>query len=144
MQVLVYFRSGRELTEGSKPEFSTRFRLAFDAGFKKIVNKYVTGVLSATIFTIVIFNFIARTNVLFRYFFKRSKSDFYMSHIYFIIVTIANGCFTYILCSLITGSQVTGLIMRGMLCFIVPNIFYIVLYVRYKEFRPVLNWIKQL
>ncbi len=104
----------------------------------------VTGVLSATIFTIVIFNFIARTNVLFRYFFKRSKSDFYMSHIYFIIVTIANGCFTYILCSLITCSQVTGLIMRGMLCFIVPNIFYIVLYVRYKEFRPVLNWIKQL
>ena len=51
----------------------------------------VTGVLSATIFTIVIFNFIARTNVLFRYFFKRSKSDFYyhcdnrerMFHIHF-------------------------------------------------------------
>lgn len=37
-------RPNQEVTEGSKLEFSTRFRLAFDATFKKIVRKYVGGV----------------------------------------------------------------------------------------------------
>ncbi len=37
-------RPNQEITEGQKLEFSTRFRLAFDATFKKIVRKYVSGV----------------------------------------------------------------------------------------------------
>ena len=37
-------RPNQDITEGAKLEFSTRFRLAFDAGFKKIVRKYVNGV----------------------------------------------------------------------------------------------------
>ncbi len=37
-------RPNQEIKEGTKLEFSTRFRLAFDAGFKKIVRKYVSGV----------------------------------------------------------------------------------------------------
>lgn len=37
-------RPNQEVKEGTKLEFSTRFRLAFDAGFKKIVHKYVGGV----------------------------------------------------------------------------------------------------
>lgn len=37
-------RPNQEVSEGVKLEFSTRFRLAFDAGFRKIVRKYVGGV----------------------------------------------------------------------------------------------------
>ncbi len=37
-------RPNQEIKEGTKLEFSTRFRMAFDSGFKKIVKKYVGGV----------------------------------------------------------------------------------------------------
>ena len=37
-------RPNQDIAEGTKLEFSTRFRLAFDATFKKIVHKYVGGV----------------------------------------------------------------------------------------------------
>ena len=37
-------RPNQDIVEGGKLEFSTRFRLAFDATFKKIVRKYVGGV----------------------------------------------------------------------------------------------------
>lgn len=37
-------RPNQEIKEGTKLEFSTRFRMAFDSGFKKIVKKYVNGV----------------------------------------------------------------------------------------------------
>ena len=37
-------RPNEILVDGKKPEFSTRFRLAFDSAFKRIVNKYKSGV----------------------------------------------------------------------------------------------------
>lgn len=37
-------RPNQDLSDGSRPEFSTRFRMAFDTGFHKVVNKYVKGV----------------------------------------------------------------------------------------------------
>lgn len=37
-------RPNEILVDGKKPEFSTRFRMAFDSTFKRIVNKYKSGV----------------------------------------------------------------------------------------------------
>lgn len=37
-------RPNQIVTEGTKLEFSTRFRMAFDSTFRKIVRKYITGV----------------------------------------------------------------------------------------------------
>lgn len=37
-------RPNEELVDGRRPEFSTRFRLAFDSAFRRIVLKYKTGV----------------------------------------------------------------------------------------------------
>lgn len=37
-------RPNEELVDGKRPEFSTRFRLAFDSAFRRIVLKYKTGV----------------------------------------------------------------------------------------------------
>lgn len=37
-------RPNEILEDGKKPEFSTRFRMAFDSAFKRIVNKYKSGV----------------------------------------------------------------------------------------------------
>lgn len=37
-------RPNEVLVDGKKPEFSTRFRMAFDSAFKRIVNKYKSGV----------------------------------------------------------------------------------------------------
>lgn len=37
-------RPNEILVDGKKPEFSTRFRMAFDSAFKRIINKYKSGV----------------------------------------------------------------------------------------------------
>ena len=49
----------------------------------------ITGIILATIITIVVFNFIWRTNVLFQtYFNGMSLKEFYKNHVFIIIMSI--------------------------------------------------------
>mgnify|MGYP000979738955 FL=1 len=104
----------------------------------------VTGIILATIITIFVFNFIIRTNILFRYYFKISKMKFYRLHLFYFIVTCISGMITYILCLFIPIDGILGLGLKGIVCVIVPNVIYFVLYHETNEFKVAVTFVKKI
>lgn len=104
----------------------------------------VTGVILATIITIFVFNFIARTNILFKKYFKFSPKGFYFTHtLYFVVVMIAMVT-TYALCSLVTIGGILGLMIRFMICAAVPNVVFLGISFKTAEFKTAFSYVKKL
>lgn len=81
----------------------------------------ITGVLLATIFTIFVFNFVVRTNILFREYFKISPKKFYMEHFGYAIETLISAGVCYYICSNLTIQGIVGMILRGIICVIIAS-----------------------
>lgn len=95
----------------------------------------VTGVIIATIITIFVFNFVTRTNVLFKFYFKSSALKFYLAHSTYALVTAVICFITYILCGLVPFNGVIGLMIKAFICALVPNLLYFLIYNRTKRFK---------
>ena len=102
-----------------------------------------TGILIATLITIILFNFISRTNVLFKLYFKDSPAKYYIQHLSYIVVTILCGIITYVLCEQIYEDGIKGLFLRMLICIVVPNIFYLLVYFRTSKFKESIAFAKQ-
>ena len=100
----------------------------------------VTGILIATLITIVVFNFIARTNVMFKAYFKRSPREYYVQHIKYILATLFNVVFTYWVCSLVRLDGILGLGVKLIICMLLPGIIYVCIYHKTKLFNESLRW----
>lgn len=95
----------------------------------------ITGVILATIITIVVFNFLWRTVVLFKIYFKgMSLKKFLLNHLYWVLCTIFAACVTGYVCSLIKLEVWGSLFANGIICIIVPNIILFLLYFRTEQF----------
>ena len=104
----------------------------------------ITGIIVATIITIIVFNFICRSNVLFKYYFNFSPKEFYFEHIIYLLVTTGIALLTYFVCSLLPFSGVYNLLLRLALCIVIPLIAYLVIYCRTKHFKEMKSIVKRL
>lgn len=90
----------------------------------------ITGVLLATIFTIFVFNFIVRTNLLFKEYFKTSPQKFYMEHFEYAVETIVSAGVCYYVCGNIAAQGIVGIILRGVVCVVVSGIIILICNIR--------------
>ena len=95
----------------------------------------ITGVLIATISTILIFNFIGGTKILFANYFKKSQMQFLLSHGQYLVVTVINCIICMLITSHLPGKGVIGLIIKLVACAIFPHIIYILFYFKTKIFK---------
>lgn len=96
----------------------------------------IVGILWATIITIVGCNFLWRTVILFRNYFRgMSLKELFGNHAYWIAATLAAAAVTWKLCSLVQLSAVPQLFVNGAICVIVPNALLLLLYCRTKQFQ---------
>lgn len=103
----------------------------------------ITGIIVATIITIFLFNFIARTNVLFKSYFMISSKAFYLSHMKYLVVTVGVCFINYIACNAINAQGVLGFILKLILSFALPNIIYILTYFKSESFKDMLLFAKK-
>lgn len=103
----------------------------------------ITGILLATIITIVVFNFICRTNILFAHYFKFSPKEFYFNHTLYAIITLIIGIITYYVCGIITIEGFAGLLLRGIICLVIPNILYVLFYRKTSQFPGAVQFAKR-
>ncbi len=94
----------------------------------------VSGVIIATIITIIVFNYIARTNVLFRCYFKFSPLQFFKTQLVYALINILIGFLLYYICTYIQIIGINGLLIKLIFCFLLSNILYIAIFKRYKYF----------
>lgn len=95
----------------------------------------ITGVLIATISTILIFNFIGGTKILFANYFKKSPMQFLLLHGQYLVVTVINCIICMLITSHLPGKGVIGLIIKLVACAIFPHIIYILFYFKTKIFK---------
>lgn len=103
----------------------------------------VTGVLLATIITIFLCNFVSRTNVLFKYYFKSSAWNIYKDHIIYFLVIVAVAVLTYFSCSLIPIAGILGLIIKAGICLLLPNVIFVLVSFKTKLFKETLSLTKR-
>ena len=105
----------------------------------------ITGILIATIVTIILFNFIGGTSILFKCYFNYSPKEFYLSNLSYFACTCINGVITFSICSLIVVSNsVISLVIKLLICLVFSNLMYLLFYCRNKNFQSGKSFVKRL
>ena len=90
-----------------------------------LVKEYgVSGVVISTILSYLFIEIPWENRILFKYYFKKGLKKYYMLYLYMFCVTCISGIITYYICSFISISF-SGLIIRFVICFIVPNLLFV-------------------
>ena len=85
----------------------------------------ITGVILATIITIVLFNYFQRNMILFKNYFKdQSIGKFYIQQFYYLILTTVGLVISFLLCEILPFDGVLNMTIRILICLIVPNVIY--------------------
>lgn len=104
----------------------------------------VYGIIAATNVTILFINFIWGSLVLYKYYFvQMSVKKYFLSHACYAGVTITNAVLTYFITRIIPFEGLTGLILKGMVCVVIPNAFYFLVYRNYHLFPQMIQLIRR-
>ena len=105
----------------------------------------ITGIIMATIITIVLFNFLWRTKILFNNYFRTmSLKEFMMNHGYWILCIVLSAVVTWNICQLIHTGVIVTLVVNSVICVIVPNVMLLLLFWKSKQFRNTKQFVMQM
>jgi len=105
----------------------------------------VAGVIMATFISIILFNFIIRTNITFKVYFKKiSPKAFYVNHLFYAVIAALTACFTYKICSFIPFNGLYELLIKGCICVILPNIILLFGYSRHALFKESMEFARKI
>ena len=106
----------------------------------------IAGLLVATLVSLVFINLWFGSKILYTEYFKSQKfSDFILSHLQYFLITIVVTAVTFGCCYFIKSISWGTLVLRLLICIIVPNILYLLFYCRRDEIQSLkglLNRIK--
>lgn len=110
--------------------------------FNIILVKYIgiSGVVISTIISYICVEQPWETRVLFRDYFQKNVSSFYYEWVKMLTKTIIAAVVTYFICSRLPQS-VLGLLFRGIVCVIIPNVILVLLNRRNQQFQRVLEFV---
>lgn len=92
------------------------------------------GVILATIITLVAINFIWGAHILFKYYFKRNMNEYLKIQIRHALYTILSCLLSLILCNMF-GQGIFNFILKGIVCIVIPNILFIIIYRKNNLFK---------
>ena len=115
-----------------RPLVATAVNLVLNLLLVKIIG--MNGVLISTLVCTVLINVPWGTIILFKNYFKRSPLEYFGKIILYIFITIVVGGITYFLCNLLPFYGWGGLILKGMICCMVPNILLVLIYHKCNEY----------
>ena len=104
----------------------------------------VYGILFSTIFALLVVSYPWQTKMIHQKLFHCSMAPYLLRLGYYTAVTILGCAVTGIACGLVQSTDFVGLILRGIICCVLPNIIFLVCFFRLKEFRAALGIVKQL
>lgn len=102
-----------------------------------ILVKYIGiyGIILSTIISIAILGFPWLIKNLFTLVFEKGLKKYIIILIKYAILTIVSCTCTFLICSLYNGNLIKSIIIRIILCIIIPNILYILVFYKKSEFK---------
>ena len=105
----------------------------------------ITGIILATIITILVFNFLWRTKVLFKtYFATASLKEYLFNHGYWSCCVLIAAIVTWIICSRIHFSAIIQILVNGVICLVVPNVIMLTLFCKTKQFQNAKQFVENM
>lgn len=104
----------------------------------------MVGVLISTIVSIVFINIPWAAYILHKYYFKKSVMGYYKHIVINAMVVFFVMLMTYRICSLVYLKGILALISKGVICCIVPNVLFLVIYYRTYEFKEGISLLKRM
>ncbi len=115
-----------------------------NVAFNYILVKHwgVFGIVIATAISILFIGFPWGTKIVFDNYFKgKSFLQYMRNEILYAVVTVVVCFITYKVCSLIQFSGICGLILTAIICIVVPNILYILVYSKSRYFKEAVQFV---
>lgn len=129
--------------------WESRFYVISEAVLNAILNyilgkKFgVNGIIIATNLTIIFINFIFGSRVLFKNYFKnQSLNKFFGENLFYACVTVLNCSVMIAICQYINTEIYFEFLIKSILCVIIPNIIYVIIYNKTKVFKNSKEFIK--
>lgn len=96
----------------------------------------VYGIIFGTLISLLIINFGFGSQILYKYYFKTENVvQYFKSHALYAVVTFFIGFFTYKICSFVKVSGIKELIIKVMICIVIPSILYLLVYFKTQRFK---------
>jgi O-antigen/teichoic acid export membrane protein len=103
----------------------------------------VAGTVLSTIISIILINFGYGTSIVFKNYFKGiSMKQYFIDHLKYLIITIIVATITVMLCNLITIDGVFEVVIKGIVCFVVSNLMFYLVYRKTNLFKSSLGILK--
>lgn len=77
--------------------------------------------------------------VTFKYVLKKPFKDYWVKYTKYILIVILTGSITWIICSVFTINSIVTLLIKGVLCLIIPNLIFYWIFHKTEEFKYVKN-----
>lgn len=103
----------------------------------------IFGILLGTILSLVLVNFMYGGKILFDHYFKEQNlSEYFLQHLLYLTITVAVGFTTYLICGLFPDTGIVWLGVKAIICIIVPNGLFFVVYRKTKMFKEIVPLFK--
>jgi O-antigen/teichoic acid export membrane protein len=80
--------------------------------------------------------------ILYKYGFGVKLREYFVKYFMYLIITVASCALTYYLCSFIVFGRFVSLLLKGLLCLIVPNLIVVICYRKTSEYQYLKRLIK--
>ena len=110
-----------------------------------ILLKYfgLVGVFMGTTISTVTIQLWNQPRIVYKELFNIPLIEYFKKYIYYVLITLIVGTITTFLCNnCVYGSGFLSLILKGLICVIVPNLIYISLFYKTEEFKYLLDVLK--
>lgn len=105
----------------------------------------LSGVFLGTTVSMLITQFWNRPRITYKYVFNEKLSNYFIIYVMYVVLTLLVGGITTYICNiLISGNTFISLIKRGIICVFIPNLIYILIFFKTKEFKYMFNSILNL
>lgn len=92
------------------------------------------GVILATIITLIGINFVWGAYILFKHYFKRDMLEYLRIQMVHVMCTAIACVLSLVLCNMM-GQGILSFILKGIVCIVIPNVLFVVIYRKTKLFK---------
>jgi hypothetical protein len=115
-----------------KPYISVIANLCLNIILVKVIG--LSGAILSSVFALAFIELPWETRVLFKAYFKKSTRGYYARILKAVLVAVVSITISFLICNLLPES-IVGLILRGLVCVVIPNLLIVPVYFRTEEFK---------
>lgn len=116
-----------------RPLVATAVNLIINVILVQIIG--MNGVIISTLISTIFINVPWGTYILFKNYFKRSIKEYFAQLFYYLVVTIIAGLISLGICNLFPNTGWIILLVKAIICCIIPNIIFFIFYRKMREFE---------